>query len=130
MPQTAYKNLGLNPNWPRACRKFRTKDSGFKPSNKPCPSAFCFLLFVRRHSFSLYLPLFSHRVFAQKRFLMRSAIVLFIGQCAMSANVAIVLHVRHVSHVGQFLFQPHATASRLRGCVGVTWTSIRGCAIT
>ena len=90
--------------------KFRTKDSGFKPSTfLSLISPIC--------TASLFFPL--------------SAAFLPQGFCTEKVfnevcYCSVYRPVCHVGHVGQFLFQPHATASRLRGCVRVTWTSIRG----
>ena len=76
---------------------------------------------VRRYSFSLYpVRFFSHRVFSMEEVFNEICHFLY-----TATPHSALCHFLHVSHVGQFLFQPHALASRLRGCVRVTRTSIR-----
>ena len=99
----------------------------------------CPLLLVRRYSFSLYpVRFFSHRAFSTEEVFNEICHFVYICHCPAFCHCSAfchflytatphsaLCHFLHVGHVGQFLFQPYALASRLRGCVRVTRTSIR-----
>ena len=107
MPQTTYKNLGLNPNWPRACRRLRRKDSGCKPSIH----VFLFCLYGDT-LFPFIRSAFSPIGFlARKRFLTRSAT--FCTSATVRHSTYLLYFPISVPHA---TIQPHAPASRLRGC--------------
>ena len=95
--------------------------------------SFCFCCLYSDTLFPFIRSAFSPIGFlARKRFLTRSAIFLYICHCPafcyFYCHCSAFCHLPQalfIGHVGQFLSQPHALASWLRGCVRVTRTSIR-----